>query len=120
LEEIYLENAVVEFDIASENITFPEKILGNIEIARVLSKDFNQKYHHVKTYYLSKPTNDNSNIYNQKWLVVMRDIESDATRIGSGHYDWEFSVITSGVKIKRHKIYIHEMLNLEDTQMQEC
>lgn len=119
LESIYSENAIVEFEIASRHISFPEKITGNREIARVLSKDFNKKYQQVRTYYLSKPTNRSGNIYFQKWLVVMRDITTDATRIGTGYYDWEFSVVDMKLKIFKHKIYIHEMLSVDDSQMVE-
>ena len=119
LEEIYTEDAEVEFEIASNSISFPESILGNKDIARVLSKEFNQNYQEVKTYYLSRPANKLSNIYEQNWLVVMRDIKSGKTRVGTGHYNWEFLNDSKNLKIQRHKIYIHEMLNIEDEQMSE-
>ena len=90
LEKIYSANAEVVFKNAPSNISFPEKIHGNKEIARILSKDFNQTYRRVRTYYLSKPSNDHFRIEKQNWLVVMRDIETEKTRVGSGYYDWEF------------------------------
>lgn len=119
LEEIYADDAVVEFEISSDSISFPEIINGNKEIARVLSKDFNKNYNHVKTYYLSKPPSGKVNIYLQNWLVVMRDVLTEKTRVGTGHYDWEFTTKNGELKIQRHKIYIHEMVYVEDVQMIE-
>lgn len=119
LEQIYSEDAQVVFENASNTISFPEKIQGNKEIARVLSKDFNQNYKRVKTYYFSKPSNDQGNVLNQNWLVVMRDVNTDNTRIGSGSYDWEFAKTDGILKIQRHKIYIHSMLELADDNMEE-
>ncbi len=51
LEQIYSENAELEFVINSSEISFPNTVFGNLEIARVLSKDFNKSYSRVKTYY---------------------------------------------------------------------
>jgi hypothetical protein len=69
LESIYDENAEVLFEISSRQISFPDKIQGNIEIAEVLSKNFNKHYKNVKTYYLSQPSRNQHDIENQKWLV---------------------------------------------------
>lgn len=114
LEEIYADNAIVQFEIHSDQISFPDKISGNIEIAKVLSVDFNKKYTSVKTYYLSKPMPHQSVINGQKWLVIMKDIELGKTRVGAGYYDWELTHPGSNVKVQKHKIYIHEMLELTD------
>lgn len=114
LESIYSDDAIVDFEIASKNISFPESIHGNKAIAEVLSRSFNLKYKDVKTYYLAKPTNSFEDIHAQKWLVIMRDIVSEETRVGTGYYDWKFLDSAGGFKIKRHKIYIHEMLSLKD------
>ncbi|MGL1930597.1 MAG: hypothetical protein OCC45_02425 [Desulfotalea sp.] len=114
LEEIYADNAIVKFEIKSDQISFPNEIVGNIEIAKVLSADFNKKYTDVKTYYLSKPESNQRHIYGQKWLVVMKDNQFDKTRVGTGYYDWEITNSGSKLEIFKHKIYIHEMLELAD------
>lgn len=119
LEKIYDDNAEVAFEIASNQISFPETIHGNIEIARVLSKDFNQIYSKIKTYYLSLPSRNTGDIENQKWLVVMRDINSAKTRVGTGYYNWEFVLRENTLRIKKHKIYIHSMIEIEDIEMSE-
>jgi hypothetical protein len=49
LEEIYIPNAKVTFEIESDTISFPTEILGNKNIAQVLSAEFNRKYDHVQT-----------------------------------------------------------------------
>ncbi len=119
LEDIYSSKAEVEFEIASSSISFPDNIIGNEDIARVLSKNFNKQYAEVKTYCLSKPASADENVYQQRWLVVMRDSLSSETRIGTGYYDWEFSFSDTETKIQKHRIYIHEMLSIEDHQMVE-
>ena len=114
LETIYEKNAEVEFQINAPNITFPNKIAGHRTIAKILSYDFNRKYEKVKTYYLSKNIKDRLKILKQPWLVVMKDIGNDLTRIGSGHYNWEFKENNNELKIHKHKIYIHVMLEIHD------
>lgn len=114
LEEIYAGNAIVQFEIHSDRISFPDEISGNIEIAQALSSDFNKKYTNVKTYYLSKPRPHQNVISQQKWLVIMRDIELDKTRVGTGFYDWELTHSGSNLKVQKHKISIHEMLEITD------
>ena len=54
LEKIYVPNAKVTFEIDTDTISFPTEILGNKNIAQVLSAEFNRKYDHVQTYYLSR------------------------------------------------------------------
>ena len=113
LEHIYLENAEVLFEIKSETISFPDKIRGNKEIARILSADFNNKFDRVKTYYLSHHFDDIANlvINNQSWLVVMREKASNTVRVGAGYYDWAFEKLSNlELKIKKHKIFIGVML----------
>jgi len=123
LETIYTDDAQLAFEITSNDISFPENITGNKEIARVLSKDFNKKYSSVKTYCLSKPKTDRLQICHQKWLVVMRDISNESndnlTRVGCGYYDWNLTHIEGHLKIQKHKIYIHAMLQLQDEHAQE-
>ncbi|MBT8362803.1 MAG: hypothetical protein KJO32_17780, partial [Deltaproteobacteria bacterium] len=79
LETIYEESAEVECEINSTRITFPSNIVGNRDIAKILSADFNKKYEKIKTYYLSKNIFDNFNILEQPWLVVMKEIGNELT-----------------------------------------
>lgn len=127
LESIYSENAELTFQIASDNISFPASVSGNLEIARVLSKDFNKQYRNVKTYYLTRPHKDQFEIHQQKWLVVMQDgfnkDENDeiqsSTRVGCGYYDWDLINLENDLKIIKHKIHIHSMLQFQDDQEDE-
>lgn len=114
LETIYEETAEVEFAINPTNISFPSKIVGNSEIARILSADFNKKFERVKTYYLSDTIYDKLDILEQPWLVVMKEIGKDLTRIGTGHYNWHLREHPHELKIFKHKIYIHLMLEIHD------
>lgn len=119
LEDIYSKSAEVEFEINSDNISFPSTINGNIEIAKVLSKDFNQNYTKVKTYYLVKPQPNQLKVYKQNWLVVMKDIATGLTRVGTGHYDWHLIKSNNGLKIEKHNIYIHVMTQIIDDDSAE-
>ena len=114
LESIYADDALVHFELRTRQIDFPAEISGRFEIARVLATDFNKKFTNVKTYYLSKPDVAQMSIKGQKWLVVMQDIQRDITRIGTGCYDWELEHSQDNLKIRSHRIYIHEMLELAD------
>ena len=116
LENIFTDTAEVEFEINSEKISFPDKIRGNTDVAKILSKDFNKKYESVRTYYLEDVEPDTEKIDNQPWLVVMKEIGHDVTRIGTGHYNWRLCITESGLKVSKLKIYIHEMLELVDSK----
>ncbi|MBI9087794.1 MAG: hypothetical protein JEZ12_01095 [Desulfobacterium sp.] len=117
LEEIYESGAKVTFEINSDAISFPGEIVGNREIAKVLSSDSNKNYDHVKTYCLSRefPLLAEGTILKQKWLVLMREKTSHLIRVGSGSYGWHFRTAPgSHTRIKHHHIYIHDMLTLSD------
>lgn len=119
LEAIYDTAAEVEFEINSDAISFPSKINGNKAIAKILSADFNRQYEKVKTYYLSKAFSDKNKIREQPWLVVMKEIGRDLTRIGTGHYTWIFTDRGGDLKIIKHRIYIHAMLEIHDIQSRQ-
>jgi len=115
LGEIYIPNAKVTFEIDSDTISFPTEISGNKNIAQVLSAEFNRKYDHVQTYYLSRsfPQIKDLVISNQGWLVIMRDKEDNSIRVGTGLYDWIFQKQADGnLKIAQHNISIGVMLCL--------
>ena len=115
LEEIYCLNAIVSIEIEADNINFPSEIHGNVEIAKIISADFNRKYDLVKTYYLSNdfPEIKNLIILKQNWLVIMKEKANGNIRVGTGYYNWEFeNQNQSELKIKKHKIFIYSMLDL--------
>ncbi len=116
LETIFADSAEVEFEIRSKKISFPGKIRGNKDIALTLSKDFNKKYERVRTYYLEGVDQDSEDIDNQPWLVVMKEIGRDITRIGTGYYNWKLRKTENSLKVSKLKIYIYEMLELIDSQ----
>ena len=116
LETIYEESAEVEFENNSTNITFPNKIIGHKNIAKTLSADFNKTYENVKTYYLARINAEELTALEQPWLVVMKEIGSEVTRVGSGYYSWDFIKTNNELKIFKHKIYIHSMLEIHDPQ----
>ena len=117
LEDIYKPDAKVTFEIESDGIAFPAEISGNKNIARVLSADFNRKYDHVQTYYLSHslPQIEDFIFSKQEWLVIMREKQDNHIRVGAGFYDWIFEKQADGrSKIAQHNIFIGVMLGLPD------
>ena len=115
LEKIYSEKSKVIFDIKPSTISFPSEISGNIEIAKVLSKDFNKRYEKVRTYYLENDSEEITSrcILKQRWLVVMIERETREVKIGTGFYDWYFEFPPSGnCEIEKHKITIGVMQSL--------
>ncbi|BHH83050.1 hypothetical protein [Desulforhopalus sp. 52FAK] len=116
LEAIFADFAEVEFEIRSEKISFPKTVKGNKDIARVLSKDFNKSYERVRTYYLEGVEQNANSIDNQPWLVVMKEVGNDVTRVGTGYYNWILRKTENGLKVTKLKIYIHEMLELDDSK----
>ena len=119
LERIYDKDAEVEFEINTDSITFPTRITGNTSIAKTLSKDFNKKYEKVRTYYLSKTISEKNSIKQQPWLVVMKEYGKALTRIGTGYYNWKFIEKNNLFTIIHHKIYIHEMLEINDVESKQ-
>lgn len=114
IETIFTKKAEVEFQINSDKISFPDKIRGNVSIGKILSADFNKKYEDVKTYYLEAVEVETESIENQPWLVVMKEIGHDITRVGTGCYNWELTEIEIDLKVSKLNIYIHEMLEIVD------
>ncbi len=49
----------------------------------------------------------------------MKEVGKDLTRIGTGHYHWEFAIRDGALKIIKHKVYIHTMLEIHDTQSKQ-
>ena len=120
LEKIYSEKSKVIFSIQPSTISFPSEISGNIEIAKVLSKDFNKRYEKVRTYYLKDDSEETAPlcILKQRWLVVMIERETQEIKIGTGYYDWYFEVPASGdCRIEKHKITIGVMLSLSQDNL---
>ena len=121
LEKIYSENAKVTFEIKPNSITFPSVLHGNKEIAQVLSKEFNEKFSTVKTYYLSEniPDSENTRIDRQNWLVLMSEKASDTLYIGTGYYNWAFEYNKGEIlQIKHHHIFIAAMIKLTSFPLQ--
>ncbi|WP_153305815.1 hypothetical protein [Desulfogranum mediterraneum] len=117
LEEIYDQEALLSFSVRTAGITFPERIEGNREIARVLSADFNTKYKEVRTYYLAPVSACRISlaVTAQPWLVLMRERTGGLLKVGCGLYDWHFcQAPDSSQQIRSHRITIAEMIDLPD------
>lgn len=116
LEEIYEKDAVVEFLVKPSNIRFPSLIQGCKEIARILSKEFNQNNTDIKSYYFWQEAKGDEALEEQKWLVIMKERETQKLKVGAGLYHWYFS---KNKKLQRHYIQIEQMVYV-DSKSIEC
>ena len=114
LSAVFCEDGVVEFDVQTPNINFPDKITGSENIGKEMFGNFHSQFEHVKSYYLEERFNDLSSknsIHNQKWLVTMLERESSKSRVGTGEYNWNF--VKQGDKwlVTKLQIFIHSMIS---------
>ncbi len=90
--DVFARDAELAFSLATENIAFPSRVAGADAIARTLVTDFGARYSQCRTYYVCDALQPrNGSIAGLPWLVVMREPEAGALRIGHGVYDWTFS-----------------------------
>lgn len=113
--ECYTANAVLTFSIATNTISFPDKVLGADAIARTLVRDFGRKFDRCKTYYVCDSMVDRGQrIDFLPWLVIMREKSNSALRVGKGYYRWQFESDETKMRVGAMHIYIERMDVLDD------
>jgi len=117
LKALYCSDAVLAFSLDDQSMSFPTRVEGAQEIAKVLSGDFNQRYQRVKTWYLTQPVADGTDqVTEQPWLVMMQEKASGDIRIGCGFYNWRFETNCNPLQVSAHHIHIHTMLSFPSTR----
>ncbi|MFL9922650.1 hypothetical protein PQR62_00140 [Herbaspirillum lusitanum] len=92
IDDIYEPNAVLSISVAGDAVSFPPLVVGAQGIAQTLVTDFATRFTECRTYYVcGHPPDQGASISGLPWLVLMRDIQSSALRIGRGHYDWSLN-----------------------------
>jgi hypothetical protein len=116
MRQIYAPDAVLTFSIATDSISFPERVSGIEGITRTLIVDFGAKYSRCKTYYVcdSLPQNaDRPTIV--AWLVLMHEPARACLRIGKGYYEWTFEPqARGGMQVVAMHIHIERMDAIDD------
>jgi hypothetical protein len=91
MREIYAPDAVLTFSIATDSISFPEKVAGIDGITRTLIVDFGAKYNRCRTYYVCDSLPEHTDrITIVPWLVLMHEAARAVLRVGKGYYVWTF------------------------------
>ena len=116
MRQIYAADAVLTFSIATDSISFPEKVAGIDGITRTLIVDFAAKYNRCKTFYVcDSPPEDTGEVAILPWLVLMNEPARDCMRIGKGCYEWTFEVQGPGrVQVVAMHIHIERMDLVDD------
>ena len=115
IPECFTANAVLTYSIATDTISFPNKVVGADAIAQTLVRDFGKNFDRCKTYYLCDSIVDNSQrIDLMPWLVIMREASNSALRVGKGYYRWQFESDDTRMRVCAMHIHIERMDIIED------
>ena len=90
MRDVFSANATLEMKVQSENISFPESVIGLSEITDTLVRNFNESYENIYTFCFTDSVRDESSVLACRWLVGMTDKNSGSARVGVGNYRWEF------------------------------
>jgi len=113
--DCYTPDAVLTYSIATDTISFPAMVLGADAIAQTLVRDFRKNFDCCKTYYVCDSiAHDAQRIDFMPWLVIMRQISTQALRLGKGFYQWRFESGQNGMRVCAMHIHIERMDIIED------
>ncbi|KWK16776.1 hypothetical protein WT77_29275 [Burkholderia stagnalis] len=109
-------DAGLSFSLASDDIDFPARVDGAPAIAKTLVGDFGARFERCRTYCVCvEPHVNGDGACEMPWLVVMRQKDSGALRIGNGTYRWQFAREHDGAeRIARLHIHIVRMDTIDD------
>jgi len=100
-------DAIVNMDVQTDSIAFPNSLPGLKTISEILVSQFNQQYENIYTFCIGNRPEILENQFKCNWLVVMSEKKTESVRVGCGQYDWVFSA-TSG-KVQKLDIKINVM-----------
>lgn len=115
---IYRQDAVLTYSIATDAISFPARTEGVDAITRVLVVEFGARYRDCRTYYLEDCRREQPDEWRIPWLVVMREPQAQALRIGRGFYRWCFDRTPATLRVAAMHIHIERMDAIADPQAQ--
>jgi hypothetical protein len=117
MADIYRPDAVLTYSIATNEISFPSEVRGMEAIARTLASDFGKRFERCRTYYVCNPPADQDDeILRLPWLVVMREVDTAALRLGKGYYRWHFQRNDHGaLRVDTMHIFIARMAMIADS-----
>ena len=116
IRDIYATDAQVTFSIATDAISFPARLAGSEEIARVLVSEFAERFEHCRSYYVCDAVQERDHgIDHLPWRVVMKEVGSPRLRVGAGHYRWVFGRTDACcLQVRQMHIHIDRMETVDD------
>ncbi|QBR02671.1 nuclear transport factor 2 family protein [Paraburkholderia pallida] len=116
IADCFADDAALTFSIATDEIDFPRSVSGATAIAKTLVADFGERFDRCRTYYVcDEPVVDADGVCVMPWLVVMREKETEALRLGKGAYRWRIGRSAGGVdRIVALHIHIERMDSIGD------
>ncbi|MFJ1211191.1 nuclear transport factor 2 family protein [Burkholderia pyrrocinia] len=118
IADCFAADAELSFSLANDDIDFPPRVTGAAAIARTLVEEFGERFERCRTYYVcTEPAVDEHGVSTMPWLVVMRQKDNGALRIGHGTYRWQFASDANGVaRVAALHIHIARMDTIDDPQ----
>ena len=120
IADCFAANAELSFSLANDDIDFPPRVTGVAAIAHTLVEAFGERFEQCRTYYVcTTPPVDEHGVSSMPWLVVMRQKDSGALRIGHGTYRWQFAIDGENDDVARVAalhIHIARMDTIDDPQ----
>ncbi|WP_423761241.1 nuclear transport factor 2 family protein [Burkholderia sp. NLJ2] len=118
IADCFAADAELSFSLANDDIDFPPRVTGAAAIARTLVEEFGERFERCRTYYVcTEPVVDEHGVSGMSWLVVMRQKDNGALRIGHGTYRWQFACDGERVaRITALHIHIARMDTIDDPQ----
>lgn len=116
IADCFAADAALSFSLANDDIDFPPRVTGAAAIASTFVEEFGERFERCRTYYVcAEPAVDEHGISAMPWLVVMRQKDNGALRIGHGTYRWQFAPDSGSVaRIAALHIHIARMDTIDD------
>lgn len=89
----FAQDAVLEMQVKTDAISFPDSAKGLASITDILVSRFAAENENVFTFCLSRPAPQQREHFTCDWLVGMSLKQGGAVRIGCGRYDWSFDAV---------------------------
>ncbi|HZP87828.1 MAG TPA: hypothetical protein VFB54_13515 [Burkholderiales bacterium] len=113
---LFRRDVVLTYSIATDAIAFPARTSGFDAVVRVLIADFATRYTRCRTYYIEDLLREDGEVLHVPWLVVMREDEARALRIGRGWYRWTFASEEDQRRVCALHIHIERMDPMPDRE----
>ena len=89
LAQVFTPEAVLEMNVKTTTISFPQMSKGLAAITDLLGREFCRTYENVYTFCLNRPGPAVvENHFSCDWIVGMSEKESGNVLVGCGRYDW--------------------------------